>query len=455
MSTFVFANNVSTSLGSAISSTATTITLASGANLPIVPPGSYFPLTLNDKATGTVYEIVYVTAITGVSLTVIRGQEGTTAQSWLVGDYAYGAFTAQSVLTANPGYLLNPMTAAGDLIVGGASGAAERLGVGTAGQILTVSGGTPAWVSPSSSSGVLADTVIGRNGSQTITTTTYTLTATDSGKITIYNNAASGTFTLPLSGSAAAGSVVFTFYGATSSGTLTIAAASGDTAPVVSTVTAHNSLTVVNDGGTSWNVLTNTGGDPLAVVSSAAPVSTSSVVNLSYAQANFAALAGSASQTFAVANSTAATAQAVPRSQADTLYGNFRSDGSVPMAGDLNLAGYAVKHYLEVSASVSATKATTTLDLSTASKFNVTMSSNTTLAFSNVPTTANRIISVTIDFIQDATGSRILTLPTGTKTAGGAGIALSTAPNAIDEVVFEYDVSQGYWKAAVVGKAWA
>ena len=39
----------------------------------------------------------------------------------------------------------NPMTTAGDLIVGGSSGVADRLGIGTSGQVLTVSSGTPAW----------------------------------------------------------------------------------------------------------------------------------------------------------------------------------------------------------------------------------------------------------------------------------------------------------------------
>ena len=39
----------------------------------------------------------------------------------------------------------NPMTAAGDLIVGGSSGVADRLGVGTENQVLTVSSGTPTW----------------------------------------------------------------------------------------------------------------------------------------------------------------------------------------------------------------------------------------------------------------------------------------------------------------------
>lgn len=43
--------------------------------------------------------------------------------------------------------MLNPMTSAGDLIVGGVSGNPDRLGVGTNGQVLTVSSGTPSWAS--------------------------------------------------------------------------------------------------------------------------------------------------------------------------------------------------------------------------------------------------------------------------------------------------------------------
>jgi hypothetical protein len=39
----------------------------------------------------------------------------------------------------------NPMTTAGDIIIGGASGAPQRLPIGTAGQILKVSSGAPAW----------------------------------------------------------------------------------------------------------------------------------------------------------------------------------------------------------------------------------------------------------------------------------------------------------------------
>ena len=41
--------------------------------------------------------------------------------------------------------LSNPMTAAGDIVIGGTGGAASRLGVGSAGQVLKVVSGAPAW----------------------------------------------------------------------------------------------------------------------------------------------------------------------------------------------------------------------------------------------------------------------------------------------------------------------
>lgn len=51
----------------------------------------------------------------------------------------------------------NPMTTAGDVIYGGASGAPTRLGVGTAGQVLTVNAGAtaPEWAAPGSGGGIV------------------------------------------------------------------------------------------------------------------------------------------------------------------------------------------------------------------------------------------------------------------------------------------------------------
>lgn len=46
--------------------------------------------------------------------------------------------------------LNNPMTTLGDIVYGGALGVPTRLGVGTNGQVLTVSGGLPSWQNPAS-----------------------------------------------------------------------------------------------------------------------------------------------------------------------------------------------------------------------------------------------------------------------------------------------------------------
>ena len=100
MTTFVFANNVNTTLSAAITTTDTSITLSSSANLPTLVSGQVMPLTLSNNPGLTAYEIVYVTAISGATLTVERAQEGTTAQAWSTGSYAYATQTAQSTQPA-------------------------------------------------------------------------------------------------------------------------------------------------------------------------------------------------------------------------------------------------------------------------------------------------------------------------------------------------------------------
>lgn len=101
MAQFIFANNVNTTLAAPLTSSGVTLTLASSVNLPALASGQIMPLTLNDAATGTFYEIVYVTNISGVTLTVTRGEEGTSALNWSVGDYAACMHTAGTVASVN------------------------------------------------------------------------------------------------------------------------------------------------------------------------------------------------------------------------------------------------------------------------------------------------------------------------------------------------------------------
>ena len=97
----VLTNFQNTTLAAASASGSTSFTLSSSANLPALTAGQIMPLVLNDAATGAIYEVVYVTAISGAVLTVTRAQEGTTAQNWNIGDFAYCAPTAQTLATIN------------------------------------------------------------------------------------------------------------------------------------------------------------------------------------------------------------------------------------------------------------------------------------------------------------------------------------------------------------------
>ncbi len=96
MSTFLFANNASSTIAGPISNSAVSVNLASGqgALFPNPSVGQQFAMTFNDAATGLLTEIVYCTARSGDTLTIVRAQEGTSAQSWLAGDLAANLITA-------------------------------------------------------------------------------------------------------------------------------------------------------------------------------------------------------------------------------------------------------------------------------------------------------------------------------------------------------------------------
>lgn len=72
-------NNASTTVPLAISSTATTITVATGtgSKFPVLGAGDFFYATI--QSVSDQFEIVKVTARTDDVMTVVRGQEGTLA----------------------------------------------------------------------------------------------------------------------------------------------------------------------------------------------------------------------------------------------------------------------------------------------------------------------------------------------------------------------------------------
>jgi hypothetical protein len=188
---------------------------ASGFSLQAQATGSSAPVTLTQGVASVVYG-------NGVNLVATGSTGGGFANPMTTaGDLIYGGTSgaatrvgigaAGQVLTVvsglpawanNPAGFANPMTTLGDLITGGTSGAAGRLGVGSAGRVLTVVSGAPAWA-PLPSSAPPALPVNAQTG------TAYTLAATDApaangyqGIVTM-NNAAANTLTVPPNSSVA------------------------------------------------------------------------------------------------------------------------------------------------------------------------------------------------------------------------------------------------------------
>ncbi len=112
MSTILFLNNYQTTLAAALTSTGTTMSVSSATGLPAsLVSGQFIPMTLTPASSpGSAYEIVYVTAISGSNLTVTRGEEGTSALNWNVGDILYSTNTADTTGTLSGSPTVNFQT---------------------------------------------------------------------------------------------------------------------------------------------------------------------------------------------------------------------------------------------------------------------------------------------------------------------------------------------------------
>jgi hypothetical protein len=93
-----FANNAYGTLNASITNTDTSLTLSSGqgARFPSLGAGDYFYVTLIDTSNNL--EIAKCTARSSDVLTITRGQEGTTARAYAVGDRVELRITAQALV---------------------------------------------------------------------------------------------------------------------------------------------------------------------------------------------------------------------------------------------------------------------------------------------------------------------------------------------------------------------
>jgi hypothetical protein len=125
-----FANNAQSTLQAAVASGDTSLSVASASAFP---SSGNFRVIIDG-------EILLVTAVSGSTFTVSRGQEGTTAAAHAVGAYVTHVLTAASLANCP-----RSMTAKGDIEYLDGSGNVVRLAAGSNGQVLTLSGGVPSW----------------------------------------------------------------------------------------------------------------------------------------------------------------------------------------------------------------------------------------------------------------------------------------------------------------------
>jgi hypothetical protein len=157
MSVFVFANNASTLIASAITPSSTTVVAAAGqgALFPSIAAGQVAACTLED-VNGNI-EIVYATGRTGDTLTIARAQEGTTALAFASGSSLEQRITEAVLATflqkQGGDTLSGTTTLSGVLALGGGgsiqggelAGTPIRSSPGdTSNQILVPAGGGPA-----------------------------------------------------------------------------------------------------------------------------------------------------------------------------------------------------------------------------------------------------------------------------------------------------------------------
>ena len=194
--------SVATSLSATIGSGTTTITVPTGTGSLLMGGVSLAAgnvdqfLVALDVDTNS-EEIVAVTAISGDTLTIVRGRAGTSGIAHTAGATVKHVFTGDDatfftagVATADAAIPKSLVTTKGDVVTATASATPARLGVGSNDQVLTADSTTATglkWSTPTT----LNITFNAQTG------TTYTLVAGDLNKLVTLSNASTITLTVP------------------------------------------------------------------------------------------------------------------------------------------------------------------------------------------------------------------------------------------------------------------
>lgn len=194
--------SVETTLASGISNSATTMTVAAGTGSALMggvtlAAGNVDQFTVALDVDTQNEEVVFITAVSSDTFTIVRGRAGTSAISHSGGATVKHVLTSDDltfyttgVATADAAVPENIVTAKADLLVGASSGVVDNLAVGTNGQVLTADSTQTLgikWATPT-------DVNLTLNAQ---TGTTYTLVAGDVNKLVTLSNASAVTVTVP------------------------------------------------------------------------------------------------------------------------------------------------------------------------------------------------------------------------------------------------------------------
>jgi hypothetical protein len=194
--------SVETTLASGISNSATTMTVAAGTGSALMggvtlAAGNVDQFTVALDVDTQNEEVVFITAVSSDTFTIVRGRAGTSAISHTGGATVKHVLTSDDltfyttgVATADAAVPENIVTAKADLLVGASSGVVDNLAVGTNGQVLTADSTQTLglrWATPSDASLIF----------NAQTGTTYSLVAGDVNKLVTLSNAGTITLTVP------------------------------------------------------------------------------------------------------------------------------------------------------------------------------------------------------------------------------------------------------------------